>query len=154
MQRILNVVAAASIAALALPAAGLAQGANRAKVGTLACDMSAGIKLIVRAKKNVACLFTPSQPGPREVYSGTISKFARDPGATADGEMIWAVLAPTNHVHGALAGSYAGANVGAGANALVGGLNRTITLQPVSLPDQAGINLAAGVAGLQLQPAR
>jgi len=152
VQKIMSVVAAASIAALALPAAVMAQGANHAKVGTLACDMSAGIKLIVRAKKNVACLFTPSQPGPREVYAGTIGKFALALGATTGGEMIWAVLAPPNRMHGALAGSYAGAGIGV--SMLVGGVNRTITLQPVSLPDQAGVNLAAGVTGLELQPAR
>jgi len=150
VQKILSVVAAASIAALAPPAAVMAQGVNHVKVDTLACDMSAGIKLIVRAKKNVACLFTPSQPGPREVYAGTIGKFALALGATAGGEMIWAVLAPANHVHGALAGRYAGA----GDKALIGGANRTITLQPVSLQDQAGVNLAAGVTGLELQPAR
>ena len=41
--------------------------------------------------------------------------------------------------------------VGAGANALVGGSNRTVALQPLSVQGQVGINVAAGVAGLELR---
>jgi hypothetical protein len=35
---------------------------------------------------------------------------------------------------------------------LVGGSNRTVTLQPLSVQAQAGVNLAVGVAGLTLNP--
>ena len=105
-------------------------------------------------------MFTPSQPGPREVYTGSISKFGLDLGATAGGEMVWAVYAPSNRRFGALAGHYGGATAeatvgaGLGANVLVGGSNRTVTLQPLSVQGQAGLNVAAGVAGLDLRPAR
>ena len=60
----------------------------------------------------------------------------------------------------ALAGDYAGATaqatvvLGLGANVLVGGSNRTVALQPLSLTGQAGLNLAIGVADLQLYPGR
>ncbi|MEI8276733.1 MAG: DUF992 domain-containing protein, partial [Hyphomicrobiales bacterium] len=63
----LAVVAAVAVP-LALPAPAMAQSSNRTKAGTLTCDISAGIGLIVGSKKNVTCLFTPAQPGPREVY--------------------------------------------------------------------------------------
>ena len=105
-------------------------------------------------------MFTPSRRGPREVYVGSISKFGLDLGATSGGEMIWAVYAPTNRRFGALAGHYGGATAeatvgaGVGANVLVGGSNRTVTLQPLSVQGQAGLNVAAGVAGLDLRPAR
>jgi len=147
-------------AAVALPAPVMAQAPDRTKVGTLTCDISAGIGLIITSKKSVACMFTPSQPGPREVYSGSITKFGLDLGATAGGEMVWAVYAPSNKKFGALAGQYGGASAeatvgaGVGANVLVGGSNRTVTLQPVSVQGQAGLNLAVGVAGLELHPAR
>ena len=161
MHRPLSAFAAlAVVAAVALPAPTMAQGANRTKVGTLTCDISAGIGLIIASKKDVTCMFTPSQRGPREVYVGSISKFGLDVGATAGGEMIWAVYAPTNRKFGALAGHYGGASAeatvgaGVGANVLVGGSNRTVTLQPVSVQGQAGLNVAAGVAGLDLRPAR
>ena len=153
------IAAIAVAAALAAPLPASAQ-ANRTKVGTLTCDISAGIGLIITSKKNVNCIFTPSQPGAREVYTGSITKFGLDLGATSGGEMIWAVYAPTNRKFGALAGEYGGASAeatvgaGVGANVLVGGSDRTVTLQPLSVQGQTGLNLAVGVAGLALQPAR
>ena len=64
--------------------------------------------------------------------------------------MRWLVLAPSSNIYapGALAGDYLGASaevtaaVGAGANLLVGGMNGTFTLQPLSLQTQTGLNLA------------
>jgi hypothetical protein len=44
--------------------------------------------------------------------------------------------------------------VGAGANVLVGGSNKTITLQPVSIQGQTGLNVAAGIASLALHHVR
>ena len=161
MHRSLSAFAAlAVVAAMALPAPSMAQGRERMKVGTLTCDISAGIGLIITSKKELACMFTPSQPGPREVYVGSISKFGLDLGATAGGEMVWAVYAPTTRRFGALAGHYGGASAeatvgaGVGANVLIGGSNRTVTLQPISVQGQAGLNVAVGVAGLELRPAR
>jgi hypothetical protein len=149
----------AMAAALALPIPASAQ-ANRTKVGTLSCDISGGIGLIITSKKDLTCMFTPSQPGPKEVYVGSITKFGLDLGATAGGEMVWAVYAPSTRKFGALAGNYGGATAeatvgaGLGANVLVGGSDRTVALQPVSVQGQAGLNVAAGVADLQLRPAR
>ena len=153
-------IAAAIATAVAMPAAAFGQAANRTKVGTLACDISAGIGMIVKSKKIVTCMFTPLQPGPREVYAGSIVKFGLDIGATSGGEMIWSVIAPTNRLRGALAGNYGGASAeatagaGLGANVLVGGSNRTVALQPLSVTGQAGLNLAVGVADLRLRPGR
>jgi hypothetical protein len=161
MHRPLSVLAAATVAAaIALPLPASAQAAHRTKVGTLSCDISGGIGLIITSKKDVTCMFTPSHRGPREVYVGSIDKFGLDLGATSGGEMIWAVYAPTTRRYGALAGHYGGASAeatvgaGVGANVLIGGSNRTVTLQPVSVQGQAGLNIAAGVAGLNLRPAR
>jgi hypothetical protein len=151
--------AIAIAAALAAPLPASAQ-ANRNKAGTLTCDISAGIGMIIASKKRVTCIFTPSQPGVREVYTGSITKFGLDIGATAGGEMVWAVFAPSDRKFGALSGEYGGASAeatvgaGVGANVLVGGSDRTVTLQPLSVQDQTGLNLAVGVAGLELRPAR
>jgi len=57
---------------------------------------------------------------------------------------------------GALAGHYAGATasaalgVGAGANVLIGGFNNSIALQPVAIEARNGLNVAAGIAELDL----
>lgn len=160
MNRPLSVLAAvAVVAAVATPLPGFAQ-AQRVKAGTLTCDISGGIGLIITSHKDVSCMFTPSEPGPREVYVGGINKFGLDLGATAGGEMVWAVYAPTTRRFGALAGQYSGASAeatvgaGLGANVLVGGSDRTVALQPLSVQGQAGLNVAAGVAELTLRPAR
>jgi len=58
---------------------------------------------------------------------------------------------------GALAGHYGGVTasvslgVGAGANLLVGGFEKSIALQPVSVEGQNGLNVAAGVAEMSLR---
>jgi hypothetical protein len=128
--------ALAGVAAVALPVPSVAQAPDRTKAGTLTCDISAGIGLIIASKKDLTCMFTPSQPGPREVYIGSISKFGLDLGATTGGEMVWAVYAPSTRRFGALAGHYGGAaaeatvGAGVGANVLIGGSDRTVTLQP------------------------
>jgi hypothetical protein len=161
MNKCLGVLASLATAALvAVPTSAMATRANRTRVGTLNCDISAGMGVIIASKKHVTCMFTPAKPGPREVYVGSITKFGLDIGATAGGEMIWAVYAPTNRRFGALAGHYVGASAeatvggGVGANVLVGGSNRTVSLQPVSVQGQAGLNVAAGIGGLELRPAR
>jgi hypothetical protein len=157
MRNILGTFAAVALmGAMAIPA----QAADRTKVGTLNCDISGGLGLIVTSKKDVTCMFTPAAAGPREVYVGSISKFGLDLGATNGGEMVWAVFAPSNRRFGALAGEYGGASAeatvgaGLGANVLVGGTDRTVALQPVSVQGQTGLNVAVGVTGLRLRPAR
>ena len=147
-----------SVAATAL--AGSAASQSRVRTGMLECDVSGGIGLIVGSRKQMTCTFTPASSGPREAYLGTIGKFGLDIGATTGGRMAWAVYAPTTGGPAALAGTYAGASgeatvgAGLGANVLVGGSNRTIALQPVSVQGQTGLNLAVGVAGLELRPVR
>jgi Protein of unknown function (DUF992) len=140
----------------------MSQPVERVKAGTLVCDISGGIGLIIGSQKGVQCVFNPDQTGPgrAEVYVGVISKFGLDIGATSGGQMVWAVYAPTTRIFGALAGVYDGAAaeatvaLGLGANVLLGGSNRTVALQPLSVTGQTGLNLAVGVASLELRPAR
>jgi hypothetical protein len=40
--------------------------------------------------------------------------------------------------------------LGLGANVLIGGSNRTVALQPVSVSGEIGLNFAVGVASLRL----
>lgn len=161
MHRSVSALAALTLAAaVALPAPSMAQGRDRTKVGTLTCDISGGLGLIITSHKDLTCMFTPSQPGSREVYVGSINKFGLDLGATTGGEMVWSVFAPSTRRFGALAGHYGGASAeatvgaGLGANVLIGGSDRAVTLQPVSVQGQAGLNVAAGVAEMNLRPAR
>ena len=133
--------------------------AQRVRAGVLNCDISAGLGLIIGSQRTVRCLFTPDGPGVREVYSGSISRIGLDLGVTAGAHMVWAVHAEFwGGTPGALAGDYVGASgeatiaAGLGANVLVGGSNRSIALQPVSVQGQVGLNVALGVADLRLRP--
>jgi hypothetical protein len=147
----------AVVVALALTSVQPAAG-QRIKAGVLSCDVSAGIGLIIGSQKRLSCVFTPELPGPQEIYSGSITRIGLDIGITGGGVMVWAVFAGSTGGPGFLAGDYVGASgdvaiaVGLGANVLVGGSNRTIALQPVSVSGQVGINLAVGVADLHLRP--
>lgn len=160
MKKLVGFAALALAATLVAPASAPAQQ-NRGKVGALACDVSGGIGMIIGSSKSVTCRFDPAMPGwPSEIYVGSISKFGLDLGATSGGQMIWSVFAGGSARPGALAGNYAGATAeatvaaGLGANVLIGGSDRTVALQPLSVTGQTGLNLAVGVAELVLRPAR
>jgi hypothetical protein len=149
---------AALIAAIASAQPAAAQ--QNVKIGALRCDVAAGLGLIVASSKEMRCAYH-SLHGFTERYYGTIKKFGLDIGQTNKGLLAWDVLAPTmGSRRGALAGDYIGvtasATVGAGvgANALIGGFGRSITLQPLSVEAQTGLALAAGVASLTLRAGR
>jgi hypothetical protein len=130
--------------------------AQQTRAGVLTCDVSAGFGLILGSQKDLACAFVPQGAGRREDYGGVITKFGLDLGVIGGGVMVWEVYTRTVAGPGFLAGDYAGvsgeASVGAGlgANVLVGGSNRTVTLQPLSVQGQIGLNFAVGVAALHL----
>jgi len=72
--------------------------------------------------------------------------------------VFWAVFARNSQiVQGTLRGNYVGASgnialgLGLGVKVLIGGSRRTITLQPLSVEGQIGLNLALGVASLTLR---
>jgi hypothetical protein len=133
---------------------------RRIQVGTLSCSMSAGVGLLVGSQRNVNCVLRGEAGEPEEGYTGTITRVGLDIGVTSGGAIIWAVFSDTNRYAGMLAGTYAGASAevsiaaGLGANVLVGGSNRTVALQPLSVQGQMGLDIAAGVASLELHPAR
>jgi hypothetical protein len=151
-------------AALALLAAAPAQAQSArppSKLGVLECNVGGGVGFIITSSKALACTFRSARRGgPRETYVGTIRKFGLDVGATGKGRLVWAVYAPTTSWRaGALAGTYGGASAeatagaGLGANVLVGGSDRTISLQPLSVQAQTGLNLAVGVTDMELERA-
>jgi hypothetical protein len=153
-----NSFAASSAVAALAAVLGLGSPAQAAgvKVGVLTCHVSSGWGFIFGSSKDVHCNFSPGH-GYGERYVGAISKFGVDIGYTAGGVLVWDVIAPTTSLRrGALAGGYGGATasatagVGVGANVLVGGFNRSITLQPLSIEGNTGLNVAAGIGEITL----
>ncbi len=136
--------------------AGTAQDKGTVKVGFLSCNVASGWGLIFGSSRELDCTFTPTSGEP-EQYKGSISKFGADIGYVQSAVILWTVLAPSTTVgKGALAGHYAGATasatvgIGAGANVLVGGMHSSIALQPISIEGNAGLNVAAGIATINL----
>jgi hypothetical protein len=115
--------------------------------------------MIIGSSKHLSCDFAPSD-GRHEHYTGDINKIGLDVGFTTGGVLVWGVFAAANASRHALAGHYAGASAeasliaGGGANVLVGGSNKSFALQPFSVQGNTGVNLAAGITGLNLHAAR
>jgi hypothetical protein len=148
-------ILAAAIGTVAL-AGTEARAQARVEVGVLTCTVSGGIGFIVGSTKDLRCHF--HKPGRDEYYRGVVNKFGIDIGVTQQSAIAWAVFAPTANLRpGSLNGSYGGVSaeatvgVGVGANALIGGSAKNIILQPLSVSAQQGLNIAAGVASLQLR---
>lgn len=127
-------------------------------VGQLYCNVSGGVGFIITSRRALNCDYTPASGGPHQHYVGTISRFGLDLGPQGPGKLTWDVVSLGGALGaGALAGDYTGASasatvgVGVGANALVGGARGGVTLQPLSVEAQSGLNVAAGVGALTLE---
>lgn len=125
------------------------------KIGTLSCHEQSGWGFLFGSSRKVRCLYTGVNGSGR--YDGRISKFGVDVGYQGPSDLVWAVFAPTDRLGpGALDGQYAGltagaaAGVGLGANALVGGSDRSMVLQPLSVEATTGLEADAGVGTLTL----
>lgn len=154
MRKVLGFLAVA--VTMLVPASMPVTAGTTVKVGVLSCGIAPGIGYIVMSQKKLSCVYQPSRGGRVETYRGKITRIGLDIGMTQQSVVVWAVMAPAKPKRGALQGSYGGVSaeataiVGFGANVLVGGFQKSITLQPISIQAQTGLDLAAGIAGLSL----
>jgi len=125
--------------------------------GLLTCQVASGWGFVFGSSKNLKCTYSP-KPGEQEHYTGSIRKFGVDIGYSQAAVIVWTVLAPSTDVgKGALAGTYIGATasvsagVGVGANVLVGGSKKSISLQPLSIEGNTGLNVAGGIGAIALK---
>ena len=153
------IILAGIAAALTASVAG-ARAQERVQVGVLECRGGASIGFIVGSVTNLGCVLRIDGM-PEDRYVATIRKVGVDLGITQETALAWGVFAPTRRLGpGDLSGNYAGAQgsatigVGAGGNALIGGSNNSIALQPLSLQGQVGLSVAAGLESLELRPGR
>ncbi|HXQ10492.1 MAG TPA: DUF992 domain-containing protein [Caulobacteraceae bacterium] len=155
---ILGAMAAGALAlAAAAPANAQQPDQSGVRVGVLTCNEASGWGVIFGSSHEIHCtLDTNGRIVAR--YNGHIDKFGVDIGYQSGGVLVWAVVAPTSGAKpGSLNGSYAGltagaaVGVGASANVLVGGLDRSIALQPLSVEGMNGLNLAAGIGAMSLE---
>jgi len=144
---------------LATPVMAQDNGAG-VKVGTLTCAVEGETNFIVGSNATLSCTYEPAGGGNPAYYTGTVREYGLDIGITDEATLVWGVVAASTDVGpDALEGNYsgvtAGASFGAGlkANALVGGFDKSIGLNPVSVEGQTGVNLTLGVSRLSLQSA-
>lgn len=159
----MNMYAAALTAALSILPFGLGAQAQSApkgvNVGSLTCTVTGGVGFVFGSSKDLDCILAKTD-GTADHYTGTIKKYGVDLGFTKQGHVVWLVFAPGQVTKGALAGDYVGptasasVGVGAGANVLIGGGNKQVSLQPVSVEGNVGLNVAAGLAEVTLKAAK
>ncbi len=145
-----------SASALMVAGLGAVQPAAAGPVGQLSCNVAGGVGLVITSSRALNCEYQPANGARPQHYVGTVGRFGLDLGVQGPGRLNWGVVSLGGPVGpGALTGSYAGATAsgtvgeGVGVNALVGG-NGAITLQPLSVETQSGLNVAAGVGTLTL----
>src|SRR6185437_13482232 len=152
----LSTLAIATAALVASFASANALPAVRA--GVLQCQGGQNVGFVVGSVTSLECVFQSEGRRP-EPYIATVHRFGLDLGITDQTRLTWAVNAPTGRVgRGDLAGNYGGVGVnasvgiGGGGNFLVGGPANSYALQPISVQGQTGLNVAAGVANVELEP--
>lgn len=126
-------------------------------VGYLRCDVKGGTGFIFGMTRDLTCTYEPSGKRPIQHYTGSIERYGIDIGFLKDSVMLWAVVTAGEDVPpGGLVGQYAGlsadvaAGLGVGINALVLG-DHSVALQPLSIEGGTGLNIALGVAQLNLK---
>ena len=152
-------LAVVGVIALATVALGQEDKQAGAKVttGVLECYANPSVGWVIGSTRSLQCTFKPSQ-GEVQHYRGTQKRFGVDIGVRDRATLVWAVLSPTSQVGpGELAGGYRGVSgdvalgLGIGVHALIGGNERSFTLQPFSVEGQVGVNFAIGVSKLTLE---
>ena len=130
------------------------------RAGILQCQGGQNVGFVVGSVTSLQCVFQSEGRRP-EPYIATVHRYGLDLGVTEQTRLTWAVNAPTGRVgRGHLAGNYGGVGanasvgVGFGGNFLVGGPENSYALQPISVQGQTGLNVAAGVANIELEPVR
>jgi hypothetical protein len=147
-----------AVAALTVPLAS-ANALPPVRAGILQCQGGQNVGFVVGSVTSLECVFQSEGRRP-EPYLATVHRFGLDIGITDQTRLTWAVNAPTGRLgRGDLAGNYGGVGanasvvIGGGGNFLVGGPANAYALQPISVQGQTGLNVAAGVANIELEPA-
>lgn len=154
----MKLIMAASVIGIVTSPPAPAMAGPSVRLGVLTCDVSQGISHFVTRKETLSCTFQPDGSAPAVNYTGVIEQYGLELGKVEQGRLVWTVAAlARDKAFSSLAGKYVGADasvavgVGLGANALVGGIDEALALQPLSVEGETGVNFAAGVETVTLQ---
>ncbi len=157
-RRSIAAVLLAGVLAMVGGSAGDVRAEAPVRIGLLSCQVDGATGRLLGSTRELSCIFESARQRPTERYAGQITRLGLDIGSTQYSDITWAVFSLTRapQATGVLAGTYSGfsgefsVGAGLGANVLVGGLERSFVLQPISLQTSRGFNLAVGVAQMQL----
>jgi len=129
-------------------------------IGTLTCHEASGSSFVFGSSHDLDCMFSGMEKGaPAFHYTGRINRYGLDIGFTQNAILLWGVVSTSDRfAPGDLAGKYGGLTAqigwggGLGTSVLFGGSRNGFALQPLTVQGFNGINLAAGVAEVELRP--
>jgi len=162
---ILNIIKYGVVAFVLImtPSQVFAETSAGSELGTLTCKTvpNSGLSLIIHSTEDVTCTFKGSAGGAEEHYKGeTGVGLGFDVFVNRETTMVYSVMVVnTKAGNHQLAGKYFGgggsATVGAGvgAQALIGGGEKNVSLQPLALSGSTGGGVSGGVTYLYLEAA-
>ena len=171
----MNLIVKAAVAAtLAVTVAGCNQSMNmsqstpqqlnttnansRIYIGSLTCNVGGSTGYVLASRKSLDCVFLNKDGTQSAQYTGSIDKVGVDIGYTKAVHTIWRVYSlgsdrgPNN-----LSGTYVGeqgtaaAGAQAGGNWIYGGANAEVGMLASGVIEDAGYNLALGIAAMTIK---
>ena len=131
---------------------------SRIYIGSLTCNVGGSTGYILASRKSLDCVFLAKDGVQTAQYTGTINKVGIDIGYTRAVHTIWRVYSlGSERGPRDLAGTYVGeqgtvaAGTQAGGNWIYGGPNAEIGMLASGIVQDAGYNLATGIAEMSLQ---
>ncbi len=134
---------------------GAQQTASPLNLGTLRCTIAPGVAVIVDSPREMRCTFYKSD-GIQEAYRGEVRGGGLSIGITGRSFAAWAVtsdpaLARETSLSGRYSGVETGVTVGVGATSrALSNLGKAVSLQPLDVGPQAGLNFALGISQMDL----
>jgi hypothetical protein len=131
---------------------------SRIYIGSLTCNVGGSTGYVLASRKSLDCVFLAKDGVQSAQYTGSIDKVGVDIGYTKAVHTIWRVYSlgsdrgPSN-----LSGTYVGeqgtaaAGSQAGGNWIYGGPNAEVGMVSSGVIQDAGYNLAAGVAAMTIR---
>jgi Protein of unknown function (DUF992) len=131
---------------------------SRIYIGSLSCNVGGSTGYILASAKSLDCVFLSKDGTQSAQYTGSIDKVGIDIGYTRAVHTIWRVYSLGN-VRGPnnLGGTYVGeqgtaaAGSQAGGNWIYGGPNAEVGMVASGIIQDAGYNLAAGIAAMTIK---
>ncbi len=131
---------------------------SRIYIGSLTCNIAAGTGYILASSKKMDCVFLAKDGVSTAQYDGTINKVGIDIGYTKAVHTIWRVYSlGSERAATQLSGTYVGeqgtvaAGAQAGGNWIYGGPNAEIGMVASGIVQDAGYNLATGIAEMTIR---